>query len=377
MRVLHFYRTAFPESMGGTEQFIHQLATKTSELGVRNEVLCLTKDRSTNSIKVGDYMVHRAKLDFEVASTGFSVSVINRFAQLAKHADIINNHFPWPFMDIVHFTARIKTPVVVTYHSDIIRQRHLLKLYRPLQRLFLNSVDHIIATSENYLQSSDILNRYKEKVSVIPIGIDSSTYAEPSYERRQFWQKQFGENFFLFVGVIRYYKGLHILLEAARTTGYPVVIIGAGPIERELKTQKIKMGINNVHFLGYVNDEDKIALLSLSRALVFPSHLRSEAFGISLLEGAMYGKPLISCEIGTGTSFINIAGETGLVVPPSDAKALAQAMTFLWQQPQLAEEMGRRAYQRYSELFTAERMANSYIDLYSRILDGKQKESVS
>jgi len=102
---------------------------------------------------------------------------------------------------------------------------------------------------------------------------------------------------------------------------------------------------------------------------MFPSHLPSEAFGISLLEGAMYGKPLISSEIGTGTSFINIAYETGLVVPPSDPLAFRQAMDTLWQNPEMASAMGRKAEQRYWDLFTADKMVASYIDLYRKLID--------
>jgi rhamnosyl/mannosyltransferase len=175
----------------------------------------------------------------------------------------------------------------------------------------------------------------------------------------------------LFVGLIRYYKGLHILLEAAQGTDYPIVILGAGPIESELKAQAAQLGLSNIHFLGFLSDEDKVALLTLSYAVVFPSHLRSEAFGVSLLEGAMYGKPLISSEIGTGTSFINIADETGIVIPPSDPKALRQAMTYLWEHPEQAVEMGQRAERRYRQFFTADQMVKSYIDLYHELLDGK------
>ncbi|RFQ09943.1 glycosyltransferase, partial [Pseudomonas sp. ATCC 13867] len=109
---------------------------------------------------------------------------------------------------------------------------------------------------------------------------------------------------------------------------------------------------SHVRFVGRVSEEDKVALLQLSRAIVFPSHLRSEAFGISLLEGAMYGKPMISSEIGTGTSFINAHGLTGLVVPPSDPQAFRQAMRWCWENPEAAAEMGRQAEVRYRELFT-------------------------
>jgi rhamnosyl/mannosyltransferase len=185
----------------------------------------------------------------------------------------------------------------------------------------------------------------------------------------QYWQKKLGQKFFLFVGVLRYYKGLHILIEAAQGIDYPIVIVGSGLIEHELKAQAVKLGLRNIHFLGQLSDEDKVALLTLSYGVLFPSHLRSEAFGISLLEGAMYGKPMISSEIGTGTTFINIADETGLVVPPSDPIALRQAMQYLWEHPEQAAEMGRQAEARYWKYFTAGDMVNAYSKLYQELLE--------
>ncbi|WP_394789263.1 glycosyltransferase family 4 protein [Rhodoferax sp.] len=367
MRVLHFYKTSFPDSMGGVEQVINQIARGASKLGVRMDVLSLTSDRVPRTIEIDGYLAHRARLNFQVASTGFSISAFLRFSELAKKADVIHYHFPWPFMDAVHFLTRIKKPTVVTYHSDIIRQKNLLRLYRPLQSKFLASMDRIVATSPNYLATSNVLARYPEKTCVIPIGLDKATYPQPSCERLQFWREKCGLKFFLFVGLLRYYKGLHILLQAAQDTNYPIVIVGAGPIEDELKAQAIQLGLSNIHFLGHLPDEDKVALLTLSYGVLFPSHLRSEAFGISLLEGAMYGKPMISSEIGTGTTFINIADETGLVVAPGDAVALRQAMQYLWEHQDEAIQMGRRAEERYWKYFTADRMVGEYVKLYHEL----------
>ena len=364
MRVLHFYKTSFPDTMGGVEQVINQIARGASKLGVKTDVLSLAPERVPRTIEIDGYLAHRARLDVQIASTGFSMSAFLRFAQLAKKADVIHYHFPWPFMDVVHFASRVKKPTVVTYHSDIIRQKHLLKLYRPLQWKFMGDINRIVATSPNYLATSDVLAKYKHKVNVIPIGLDKATYPVPSGEKLAYWRGRLGAKFFLFVGVIRYYKGLHILMEAAQGTDYPIVIVGAGPIEEELKAQAVQLGLNNIQFLGYLPDEDKVALLTLCYGVLFPSHLRSEAFGISLLEGAMYGKPMISSEIGTGTSFVNIADETGLVMPPSDPLALRQAMRYLWDHPEQAAEMGRRAEARYLAHFTADQMVRSYVDLY-------------
>lgn len=354
--------------MGGVEQVINQIARNTSALGIKTDVLSLTSTDELETIQIDGYSSHRAKCHFKIASTCFSSTVFWQFTKLAEKADIVHYHYPWPFMDLVHFASRFKKPTIVTYHSDIIRQKNLLKIYRPLQQRFLSSVDKIIATSTNYYETSHVLEKFGTKVNVIPIGLDKSSYPEPSAERLQYWSNKLGLKFFLFVGVLRYYKGLHILLEAAKGVDYPIVIVGAGPIEQELKIQARTLGLNNVHFLGYLSNIDKATLLTLCFGVVFPSHLRSEAFGISLLEGAMYGKPMISSEIGTGTTFINIADQTGLVVPPNDAQALQNAMRYLWENPECAATMGQRAESRYWEYFTADRMVQSYVKEYNELI---------
>ena len=183
MRVLHFYKTSFPDTMGGVEQVINQIARGANKLGVKTDVLSLTPKRVPRTIEIDGYLAHRARQNVQIASTGFSMSAFLRFAQLAKKADVIHYHFPWPFMDLVHFATMVKKPTVVTYHSDIIRQKHLLKIYRPLKWKFLGSVSRIVATSPNYLMTSDVLAKFSHKVSVIPIGLDKTTYPEPSSEK--------------------------------------------------------------------------------------------------------------------------------------------------------------------------------------------------
>jgi rhamnosyl/mannosyltransferase len=371
MRVLHFYKTYFPDSVGGVEQVIRQMCVGTGRLGITNQVLSLSRDRRLEPFDYEGHTVHRAPLNFEVASNGVSVQAVGKLARMAAEADVVHYHFPWPFMDMAHFLARIDKPTVVTYHSDIVRQKALLKLYEPLKHRFLESVDTIVATSPNYLASSAVLDRYRDKTRVITFGLDKTSYPEPDQARLDHWRAQVGPKFFLFVGVLRYYKGLHILLDAVAGTDYPVVIVGAGPIEAELKAHAARLGLKSVQFVGAVDDVDKAALLKLCYAVAFPSHLRSEAFGISLLEGAMYGKPMISSEIGTGTTYINVHGETGLVVPPSDHDALRAAMCKLWNDTQMAQEMGRRAEARYWQLFTSAQMADNYAHLYQELVARK------
>ncbi|AUM72631.1 glycosyltransferase family 4 protein [Pseudomonas fluorescens] len=371
MRVLHFYKTYLPDSMGGIEQVIFQLCDSTDRLSIDNTVLALSRQPASEPIKIRQHVVHQARMDFQLASTGFSYSVFKRFRELADEADVINYHFPWPFMDLVHFFSAVKKPYVVTYHSDIVRQRHLLKLYRPLMRRFLDGAERIVAASPNYVHTSDVLKEYSAKTRIITYGLNKTSYPQADTERMAGWKAKLGERFFLFVGVMRYYKGLHILLDALKGVDYPVVIVGAGPLEKQLHAQANALGLRNLHFLGRLGDEDKVALLELSYAIVFPSHLRSEAFGITLLEGAMFGKPMISSEIGTGTSYINVHDETGLVVPPSDPEAFREAMRTLWENPAQAQAMGARAEARYRQLFTSEEMGHKWVRLYEELLEEK------
>ena len=367
MRVLHFYKTYYPDSVGGIEQAIRQMCVGTARLGIVSQVLSLSRDGQCVPLEVEGHSVERVALDFELASNAVSLRAIGRLARLARNADVVHYHFPWPFMDIAHFLARTGKPAVVTYHSDIVRQQALLRLYLPLMHRFLGSVDAIVATSPNYLATSTVLERYRDKTRVIAFGLDRKMYPEPPPARLAHWRARAGPKFFLFVGVLRYYKGLHILLDAVAGTPYPVVIVGAGPIEHALKAHAARLGLPNVLFAGAVDEADKVALLRLCHAVAFPSHLRSEAFGISLLEGAMFGKPMISSEIGTGTTYINVHGESGLVVPPSDPAALRAALRTLWNDPQMAQAMGRRAEARYWRLFTSAQMAEGYAALYREL----------
>ena len=371
MRVLHFYKTYLPDSMGGIEQVIFQMSESGARHGVESTVLTLSNNPAPGVLQIREHQVHQARMDFQLASTGFSYSVFKQFRELAAEADVVNYHFPWPFMDLVHFCTATKKPCVVSYHSDIIRQRHLLKLYRPLMRRFLDSADRIVAASPNYFHTSDVLKDYREKTRVITYGLDKSGYPQPDAPRTERWRQQLGDKFFLFVGVMRYYKGLHILLDAMQGLNYPVVIVGAGPLEKELHAQAQALGLRNLHFLGFLGDEDKVALLELSYAVVFPSHLRSEAFGISLLEGAMYGKPMISCEMGTGTTFVNLHEQTGLAVPPNEPSALRTAMSRLWDNPVEAAGFGANAQLRFKQLFTAEHMCATTAQIYQQVLAEK------
>lgn len=364
MRVLHVFKTYHPDTFGGVERTIHTIAKGCLTHGIQSNVLSLSRDPEVNTVEFDGHMAYKAKLDLEFASTGFSREAFSKFRDLSAKADVVHYHFPWPFMDLLHLTQPPGKPTIVTYHSDIVKQRLLLQLYKPLMHRFLSSVTRIVATSPNYLESSEVLQRYRDKTEVIPIGLDEADYPRAPQELKDRWTARFPKPFFLFVGVLRYYKGLHTLIEAAKGVDADILIAGEGPMEGELKVQAASAGLTNVHFLGPVSDLDKAALLELCAAFVFPSHLRSEAYGLSLVEAAMFGKPMISCEIGTGTSFINKHGETGFVVPPEDAAALGGAMCDIANMPTLVPSFGSQARLRYRAFMPAKLMINKYARVY-------------
>lgn len=367
LKVLHFYRTYFPATQGGLEEAIRQICKSTQKLGVESRVLTLAPVHQPQVVKLPEADVFQFPLQWELASCSMGMSLFSAYRQIGRWADVVNVHYPWPFADVVHLASGLRKPVCLTYHSDIIRQRKLNLLYTPLRRLFFSRVSRIVATSPNYLDSSPVLRHYREKTVTIPLGLDPETLPSVSDADVESVKRKFGQSFFLFIGVLRHYKGLDYLLEAARISGLSVVIAGKGPEEKALKDKAEAHGLTNLMFAGFVSDTEKVSLIRACRAIVFPSHLRSEAFGLTLLEGAALGKPLISCELGTGTSFINIHEKTGLVVPPSDPRALSVAMRQIADDSNASAKYASAAKERFETCFSADRLGENYRSLYEEL----------
>ena len=368
LRVLHLYRTYFPETQGGLQESIRQLCFATVTHDVVNTIFVLARRPEPYYMDLPEAKLVRARSWIEVASCDIGAwAAVRRCRDAAEDCDIIQVHYPWPFADVLLPFIRLrKQPVLVTYVSDIVRQKGLGLIYSPLRRHLLGVAARIVVSSPNYVASSETLKRYQHKVVCIPHCLEE--LAPPESKLVTYWETRLGRDFFLFVGVLRYYKGLNVLLAAAGQSNQPIVIVGEGPEGEQLRREAAARGLSNVHFVGAVADVDKRALFSLCRGVVFPSHLRSEAFGMTLLEGAQFAKPLISCEIGTGTSWINLNGETGLVVPPSNADALAQAMHLLANDDQLCRRLGSGARARWKQCFTPEVVGVAYRKLYEELL---------
>jgi O-antigen biosynthesis rhamnosyltransferase len=367
IRVLHLYKSWSPDTYGGVERVITTLSAGGRAFGIESRVAYLAPGRQVKLVHHHGVAAYRFPLEFEVASTGLSLAFLLSYRRLAAWADVLHFHFPWPYGDLVHRLSGVTKPFLVTYHLDITRQRVLKWFYAPLRSWFFGQASRVIATSQNYLMSSPVLKRLP-RTRIIPLGIEDEAQGAGIPLRQAYWRHRLGAGFVLFVGVLRYYKGLHLLLAAASSIHSRIVIAGTGPCEQALKRQAQTLGLTNVSFLGEIDQLDKDTLYRLSAVFVFPSHLRSEAFGLSLVEAAMYGKPLVSCEIGTGTTFVNVHELTGLVVEPGHPEALSSAVNRLLNDRRERDTFGRNARNRYLDQFTAERMVADYAGEYRAVL---------
>ncbi|MCZ4271943.1 glycosyltransferase [Maritalea porphyrae] len=367
MKVLHFYKTHKPDTIGGVEQFIDHVAKNVAPKGVQTRVLAMSANAASEPIQMDNYEVHQTQSQLDFASTPMSYGAIDKFKKHALWADVIHLHYPYPFADLAYLASGTTKPTIVTYHSDIVRQKLLSAVYEPLKKRFLKKVDRLVATSPNYVDTSKTLAQFPNKTSVIPLGLEDTLIEGEAFTLPEKWRPQLGERYFLFVGVLRYYKGLKDLVMAAKSSHYPIAIAGDGPERAGLEALAKTIGADNVHFLGQVSAEEKSALLKNCTGFVFPSNQRSEAFGVSLIEAAMFGKPMITCEIGTGTSYVNLANVTGLICPHSEPNALRWAMDQLWSDQGLALELGRNARARFQAHFTAEQMASAYLGVYKEL----------
>ena len=374
VNILQISKFSFLKCFGGIEQAVKNIVLDTSKRGCCHTILVTDTVSDIQEDNLGYATLVRFPTTFTISSCPVSIPLLKHFKDYVAKADIIHYHSPWPFSELLHIMGKVKKPSLVTYHSDIIKQMILKQFYNPFMQRFLSSLDKIVATSQNYLYSSTSLRDFKKKSLVIPLGIDEKNYPHATEEKLLYWKNRFNHKFILFIGVLRYYKGLPTLLNALKNSDISLVIIGTGHKEKELKKQATLLHLKNIHFLGAIRDEDKIALLQLCRAVVLPSHLRSEALGLALIEGLLFGKPLISTDIGTGTSFVNQHGVTGFVVPPEDPRALKESMLRLLNEDETAERMGQQSRKRYEQLFTSEKTGNAYYDLYQAINKGPPHE---
>ena len=359
MNILHVYKDYYPV-WGGIENHIYVLAKAQAAAHHRVAALVCDPGPRTRVEEIGGVEVIKAGRLTTLASMPISFSQPLALARLCP--DIVHVHSPYPLGETSAWLLKRRTPLIITHHSDVVRQKLLLRFYGPFLRRVLRAADRIIATSPRYIETSLWLYPVRDKCVVVPLGVDVTRFA-PAF------QPYTGPLRLLFVGRLRYYKGLDTLLYAL--THMPEVrlaILGEGPMRGEWELLSQALGLaERVTFVGDVDDAELPGWYQRADVFVLPANARAEAFGTVLLEAMASGLPCITTELRTGTSWIVQDGVTGLVVLPEDPGALAQAIERM-KDVSCRQQMREAGRARVEALFTQERMINQVMQVYKDAL---------
>jgi glycosyltransferase involved in cell wall biosynthesis len=373
MRVLYLYKDYYP-ILGGIENHIKMLAEGLRARGVDAQVLVTNTANRTAQEIIEGVPVLKAARQINISSAPVSLPFFPAVRRLEIGVNIAHLHMPYPPGELAQLLMGRSHRVVATYHSDIVRQRVLGALYRPFLWQVLHRARLIAVSNPAYIQDSPFLRRYAEKCRVIHFGVDLARFAAtPSVaQQAAAWQARYaGQSLLLFVGRLRHYKGIDVLIDAMRQVeNAHALIVGVGPMEQAWRERAQATGVTDrVTFLGELDDDEVLALYHAATVFVLPSTNRAETLGIVQLEAMACGRSLICTELGTGTSYVNQHGVTGLVVPPNDPAALAAAIHHLAANPTLAATMGVAGRRRVEQEFAREVMLDRTLAFYHEALE--------
>ena len=367
MKVLQVNKLYYPH-IGGVENHVRTLAAGLKDK-VDIEVLVANEQLAAAVDFVDDIKVIRVASFGRLRSTPLAPGFIPALKK--SKSDIYHLHFPNPTGETAFLIARPPGKLVVTYHSDIIRQKILLKVYKPFLEKFLDRADRIIVSSPNMITSSPFLRKVKDKCKVVPFGIPTD-WLEPTpqieagaHEIRE----EHGPKIVFFLGRLIYYKGVDYLIKAMQYVDGKVIIAGEGELGPELKKLAADIGVKDkVVFVGALSNEELAAYYHACDLFVLPSIESSEAFGLVQLEAHACGKPVICTNLPTGVTFANKDGVSGLVVPIRDEKALGEVIEKLFRDDELRLRLGRQAKERFEREFTLDTMFNRVLETYREVL---------
>lgn len=300
------------------------------------------------------------------AGTMLSPAMIRWLRRHAAEYDLIHIHHPDPMAALALWLSGYRGRVVLHWHSDIVSQKFFLFFYRPLQSWLIRRAECIVGTTPVYLQASKTLARVQDKCRCIPIGIEP---VECISQRNNAFRMQYPNKKIIFaLGRLVPYKGFDCLVRAAAylDEDYLVLIGGSGPLREPLEQQIRRMCLEGkVKLLGYVSDASLPVLYNACDVFVMSSQLKTEAFGIVQIEAMSCGKPVVATTIpGSGVSWVNEHGVSGLNVAPQDAEAMAAAIVQI-----CADEANYRHYAagakaRFEACFTFSGMIDKIVVLY-------------
>lgn len=365
----------YPPHLGGIEYHLRDLAEGLAARdGVEVSALVADEGRAGAVETIGGVTVTRLPRLFAYASTPVVPRMsaeIGRLSRGAARPDLFHLHFPYPWGEWSWLTAGSRVPAVLSYHSDIVRQRALLALYRPVLRRVLDRVDAVVVASPQMAEGAGFLREVRHKVRVVPYGIHTERF-DPLPEvlgRAAELRAAHERPVILFVGRLVYYKGCEVLVRAMPSLDADLVAIGTGPLLPALESLAAELGVaERVTFLPPAADLDLRAWYRAADVFCLPSVARSEAFGLVQIEAHASGTPVVSTRLGTGVEFANEHGVTGLTVPPDDPGALAEALGTLLADDGLRRRLGEAASARARERFTVGRMVDDVLGVYGRVL---------
>ena len=365
----------FPPDLGGMESVIYDITLGLNERKIACDVLCSnSKLAYREEILPCGAKIMRCASFGKVASTAIAPQMIFKLRKIIANYDIIHIHLPDPMANLALFCANHKgKKIIIHWHSDIIKQKFLLKLYAPLQTWLLKRADSIIATTQQYADFSPTLKPFRDKIFAIPIGIDSLFESPKTAEstESQAESRQNKKTIFALGRLVKY-KGFEYLVESMRyLPDFTLYIAGSGVEWANLKAHIKALSVvdssikNRIFLLGKVDERTKMEHLNNDSIFVLPSITRNEAFGVVQLEAMSAKMPVIATDIkGSGVSFVNLHNESGLIVPPRDAKAISEAILRVMADYTRFSEGAQR---RYLAHFTKDKMIDKIIDLYDRI----------
>ena len=384
LRVTMVNKYYSPPHLGGVETVVRTLSeglVEHADAHVRALVSNEGRGRERVEETIGGVQVVRLPRQLAVSSAPVAVGMPGALRAEMRRVgprgpqppDVVNLHSPYPWGELSFLQASPDVPGVVLYHSDIVRQKRLLVVYRPFLERFLDRVDLIVTSSPNMVRSSSFLAPRAEKCRVVPFGLPAGRFlATPGVLRRaaELRASHAGHMIVLFVGRLVYYKGVDVLVRAMAGVDADLVLIGRGPLEGELRETALAAGIAaRITFLQPESDDELSAWYRAADVLCLPSVARSEAFGLVQIEAHAAGTPVVSTDLSTGVPYANRHGVTGLTVPPGDAAALAAGLNRLLADDELRARLGRQARERALIEFTVPRMVARTLDVYGEAIE--------
>jgi glycosyltransferase involved in cell wall biosynthesis len=372
MRILQFGRN-FPPHIGGTENVMHDLFTGINEVeGHFADVLCIGDSNQFLKEEGENGTVFRTPRILSFGSISISPQQFFLFRDIVSNYDIVHLHHPAPMATISLLAGLGRAKLVVTWHSDIVRQKMLLKVYEPLQESMLRKACVIVATTECYRQGSSFLRGFQDKTKVIPIGINALTNRINFDSLSRLKKIYKGKKVVFSLGRLVGYKGYEHLINAAKyvSDDVKIVIGGDGPLRGVLQNLIEREAVSNiVELIGRIDDRDVPSYFEACDVFCLPSVSKNEAFGVVLLEAMSLGKPIVATNIPeSGVSWVNKHGETGLNVGVGSPREIGSAIMNLLNNKDLRQDFSEGAKKRFEKYFTKDSMVKSYIQLYKDIL---------